>query len=162
MTRATPWRLIPPTGDRPLLRAVLLVGVFACVSLAFWWHFERRMVELNQTRIQDPARILTPAETKALVQMRTALHEEFGLDVLVRVDAQELAVPDLPPAALFVGANPARREAVIVLPPLIRRVLGEGPRLLAEEDLRQCMAAQSAGRCLQGTLQALRAGLEEK
>lgn len=141
------------------MRIVLLFGVFACTALAFWWHFERRMLALNEVHIQDPGRILSPDERRSLARTRAALRADLGVDALARVDTESLVVPVFPAPTIFVGAGLARGEALIVLPPLVRRALGEGPRLTAEENLRRCLKSLSAGQCLQRALEELRAGL---
>ena len=156
--RRARWRLIPESSDRPFLRALLLLGVFALVVLAFWWHFERRMDDLRRASMQDPARVLSRQDAAALNARRGLFRDGLGMDVLVRVEPESLTIPAAASPVLFVGVGRARGEAVIILPPLARRALGEhgeGLRLQTEETLARCLRHQPPGVCLTAALDAL-------
>lgn len=151
------YRLIAASCERTFVRVLLLAGVCAVVGLAFQWNFERHMLRLNAGYLQDSAGLLSRTERKQLADMRTAVRQLLGMELLVRVEQGTAAVqvPVFPASTIFVGANPHKGEAVIVLPPLAKKVLGEGQRLLVEERLATCMRDKALGRCLEESAQSL-------
>lgn len=158
MARRGRWRLIPSTSDRPFLRTLLLAGVFVLVMLAFWLHFERRMELLRGTHIQNPDQALTAAQSRELAARRTLFRDGLGLEVIVRVEKNGLSVPLASSPALFVGVGLGNGDAVVILPPLARKALGEhgeGKRLAVEERLAACIRQQPPGPCLAEALDAL-------
>lgn len=151
------YRLIAASCERPFVRMLLLIGVCAVVGLAFQWNFERHMLRLNAGYLQDSTGLLSSAERKRLADMRTSVRQILGMELLVRVEpgTATVQVPVFPASTIFVGANPHRGEAVIVLPPLAKKVLGEGQRLLVEEQLAACMRGKALGMCLEESAQSL-------
>lgn len=149
------YRLIATSCERPFARIVLLIGLCAVVGLAFQWNFERHMLRLNAGYLQDSSGLLSSAERRRLADMRSAVRQMLGMELLVRVEQGQGAVqvPVFPASTIFMGVNPHRREAVLVLPPLAKKVLGEGPRLLAEEQLAACMRDKALGLCLEQSAQ---------
>lgn len=135
-------RLISVNCDRPFVRAVLLAAVFAAVVWAFSWNFERRMVQLNAGYIQDSGQVLGGAERRRLEELRGLLQQQVGLKLLIRVELGQgpVQLPSNAADTLFMGVNPQTGAALIVLPPLAKKVMGEGQRLLLEEDLSRCVA----------------------
>lgn len=152
-----PYRLIAASCGHPFVRVILLAGVCVLVGLAFQWNFERHMLRLNAGYIQDSTGLLSSAERGRLADMRTAVRQMLGMDLLVRVEQETGAVqvPVFPASTIFVGANPRMGEAVIVLPPLAKKVLGEGQRLLIEEQLAACLRDKAPGFCLEESAGAL-------
>lgn len=213
-------RLLEVNGDRPFLRALLLLLVFAGTAAAFWWHFERRMAQVAppptvEIFLTDKDKVLTVEEARALHQWKEVFKDSLGIPVVVLVSAENVDVPPFAPGTLFVGAGlgvgqgtrleaapktdqPSREQAqapheqgpqasktsstprtehgvlpetapgaqpdtepqavpqaVVVLPPLARKALGEGPRLAAEEALTACLRQQSPASCLEKTLHTL-------
>lgn len=157
MARRTPWRLIPDGSDRPVLRALLLLLVFALTVAAFWRHFGIRMQELRGRALQDAAQTLPQAEGEALAALQAMFKTGLGMSAIIRIEKEHLRVPVLEASTLFVGAGLDHHEAVVILPPLARRVMGEGARLDAEETLARCLRAQerSPGQCLHQCLETL-------
>lgn len=151
------FRLISSSCERPVVRVLLLAVVFALVALAFQWHFERRMAALNAGYVQDSGRVLSGAERGRLGDLRGAFKQTLGMDLLVRVEpgSGTVQVPAFPASTLFVGVNPHTAEAVFVLPPLAKKVMGEGQRLLAEEGLSACARTQPVALCLEQSVSAL-------
>lgn len=132
--------------------------VFAATALAFWWHFERRMAALQPAPMASPFlvdqhKLLGAEEARSLHRWRTAFKEGLGMDVLVLVSPGNVDVPPFAPGTLFVGAGGS--SAVIVLPPLARKALGEGPRLETEEALAACLRHERPAPCLEKTLSTL-------
>lgn len=148
-----------PTGDRPVLRMLLLMGVFACVAAAFWWHFGQRMAALAHPTLRDPAKALRMEDVTQLKAQREAFKRTLGMDIYVLVERDALRLPHFEPGSLFVGVGLAHHEAVIVLPPLARRALGEGARMDAETALGRCLNDEAPGPCLIRTLETLRQAL---
>ncbi len=151
--------LISPSGGHFGLRLLLLIGVFAATITAFWWHFERRMAELQPANgahaLMDSSYILHKEEKKALYAWRDKFEKTWGLKILVHVSADDLTVPSFPTTSLYIGVGLKNNEAVIILPTLTKKALGEGTRLLAEEELAQCSKHSAAGTCLSAVLQTL-------
>lgn len=141
------FQLIAASCERPFLRAILLAAVFAVVIGAYSWNFERRMVQLNAGYIQDSGQVLDSAERRSLDTVRGALQQAVGLKLLLRVEQGQGAVqvPRNAADTVFMGCNPQTGEALIVLPPLAKKVLGEGQRLVLEEGLAQCLVQAQRG-----------------
>lgn len=157
-------RLFSVSHDHPVLRGLLLLLVFAATAAAFWWHFERRMAQIQPPPavaifLMDKDKLLTVDEARALHVWRTTYKDNLGIAVQVLVSAGSVEVPPFAPGTLFVGAGlaagQAGPEAVIVLPPLARKALGEGPRITAEEELAACLRDTPPASCLEKTLHTL-------
>lgn len=170
------FRLLEVSGDRPFMRALLLFLVFAGTAAAFWWHFERRMAHMAppstaEVFLTDKDKLLTVEEARALYPWRAAFKDSLGIPVLVQVSPHTVDVPPFAPGTLFVGAavptpqassatpvakaTPPTPQAVVVLPPLARKALGEGPRIEAEEALSACLREERPAPCLEKTLRTL-------
>lgn len=137
--------IIAASCERPFIRAILLAVVFAAVAWAFSWNFERRMAQLNAGYIQDKGQVLSSAERRALEAVRQDVQQQVGLKLLLRVEQGQGAVqlPSNAADTVFMGCNPQTSAALIVLPPLAKKAVGEGPRLLLEEGLTQCLTADA-------------------
>ena len=137
----------------------------------------------EQRFLQDADGLLSVEQARALQPWRQSFRQSLGLDVLVQVSSGAVVVPPFDRGTLFVGvgrvAGPvdapmndqdadqpgaqsgaqasaqSKPEAVIVLPPLARKALGEGARLQAEESLTTCLSGAPAAACLQKTLLSL-------
>lgn len=133
------------------MRVLMLAGVLALTAFAFHKHFEQRMQALNESHIKDSARILSKEDKAILGQWRKNFQDSLGMALLVQVDKSQspMKVPAFPAATIFVGVNPTLGEAVLVVPPLAKKVLGEGQRLLAEEALAACIQEQKPAICLE-------------
>ncbi len=135
--------MISSSCDYPALRLLLLMGIFTMTASAYWWHFDRRMTELappdGSYSVSDKDKILSKAEEKRVYEWREAFKETWGIDVFVMVSAGPLNLPDFPSSTLFVGAGIAHHDALIVLPPLAKKALGEDTRIITEETLALCI-----------------------
>lgn len=135
----------------------MLVGIFGLVALGFQWNFDRHMQRLNAAYVQDSGALLSRGERARLEILRGTVRDMLGMDLVLRLEGGPGAVqvPNFPASTLFVGVNPQTRGAVIVVPPLAKKVMGEGQRLLAEEALAVCMQTKPPGLCLERTVRSL-------
>ncbi len=154
--------MIASSCSHPALRALLLMGVFALTIAAYWWHFDRRMAEIappdGRYSVSDVDDVLTKAQEKHLYAWRSAFKDTWGIDLFVMVSKGALILPDFPGSTLFVGVGVEMNEALLVLPPLAKKALGEGVRVTTEEALAQCVGAtppEALNICLEKALQTL-------
>lgn len=150
-------RLISSSCKSPFVRVCLLAGIFGLAALGFQWNFDRHMRLLNAGYMQDSGNVLSRGERARLGLLRGTVRDMLGMDLMLRIEggAGAVQVPNFPASTLFVGVNPQTRRAVIVVPPLAKKVMGEGQRLLAEEALAVCMQINAPGLCLERTVQSL-------
>ncbi len=151
--------LISANCERPIVRMILLMGIFAMTASAFWWNFERRMAEIvppdGSYIIINDDKILQKNELKKLNAWRDIFYDDWGLRVLMAVSAGELKVPEYDGPMLFVGIGLEHSQATIVFPLLARKALGEGLRMVTEENLAQCVKNKPAATCLDEAMQQL-------
>ncbi len=156
--------LISADCDHPVMRMVMLMGIFAMTASAFWWHFERRIAEIippdGSYLIINEDKILQKEDLKKLNAWRDAFYDEWGMRVLIMASAGEALLPEFSGPTLFVGVGLEHNQATIVFPPLARKALGEGLRTVTEEKLAQCIKETPAGACLDEAMQSLWAGFE--
>ncbi len=140
--------LISPSCDRPGLRMFLLCCIFALTVSAYWWNFEQRMAKIQPPdgshRVLNEDNLLGKSELKFLQAWRTKFQKEWNVHILVQVSAGPLELPPYPASTLYMGVGLAHTEAVIAMPGLVRKALGEGLRLEAEEELSLCLKNSSA------------------
>lgn len=114
-----------------LLRGLGVIFVFMGVVWLFWKHNARtlEMIELERAQTQqvivDATRTLTEEQVKAIRDLAGALKSAYGLELTVRIDDQPIVVPGPDQHTVFMGLYPAGRQAVIVLPPLAERAVGQ-------------------------------------
>ncbi len=151
--------LISSSCSHPALRMLILIGIFAMTASAFWWHFERRMNIIAPPAgiyaIVDESDSISKNELKTLYSWRDAFEKKWGIPVFLQVSAKELQIPKFSAGTLFVGVGLEHKEASIVFPSLVRKALGEGLRILAEEELKHCIKDKSPGYCLDVTMKSL-------
>lgn len=155
-------RRIPLGNALNGVRIVLLMGVFACVAGAFWWHFGQRMAALAHPTLQDPATALRVEDFAKIAALHSAFKDMFGIEIYVLVEREHVRLPIFSPGTLFVGVGLARHEAVIVLPSLARRVLGEPLRFEVETNLSRCLHDDMPGPCLIRSLESLHQALMQQ
>ncbi len=157
--------LISASCDRPALRFFLLIGLFCLTFSAFWWNFDRRMEQINpeakNTMIINDNQILTQENIALLESWQKKFSEKWNIPLLIQASKEELKVPSYAVDTLYVGAGALHAEGIIALPPLVRKVIGEGTRLTAEETLSACLKANNMGFCLNNTLQSLWTAFEQ-
>lgn len=143
------------TSGQFLLRAMLLLAVFALTAWAFWANNERRMAAMRSTSsVWDEAELLTGEQERALRELTDAFRAVHGLTLIIHVrnDAPELTRVDA--RTIFVGLCPARDQAMVELPPLVRKAYGETLAQSLENDwLRPAMAS---GQGAEGLVRALK------
>ncbi len=149
--------LIAESCDRPGLRLFILLCLFAMTVSAFWWNFERRLEALkpageNTHAILNEDKILSVENLKNLYHWREKFSKTWNIPLLLQASQGNLALPPYEVNTLYVGVGLAHQEAVVAVPPLVRKVLGEGARLQAEEGLALCLANNDAYLCLDATL----------
>ncbi len=151
--------LISTSCDRPGLRLFILVCLFSLTMSAFWWNFERRIGDLKpekkiQTIINDDG-ILTEESLLNFNIWREKFSKTWNIPLILQASAQELKLPPYPINSLYVGIGLKHHEAVIAVPPLVGKILGEGKRLQTEEGLSACLKKDSPIICLDKSLQSI-------
>ncbi len=151
--------LISASCERPGLRFFLLIGLFCLTFSAFWWNFERRMEQINPAppnkSILNEDGLLLPGDVKNLDAWREKFSQKWNVPLVLQASKGELKVPEYSVDTLYVGAGFSYAEGVISVPPLVRKVIGEGARLQAEEALSLCLKKEPVGPCISSALQSL-------
>ncbi len=116
-------------------RLLALFVVFALCALAFQWNIQRQVDRLQMREaIADSTGTLTPEQKSALMEFSRMFQEQFGMEVRIQVDNEQLSPPDPSPTVIFLGLNPAKRRVMLRVPPLAARALGpEAIRQLEQE-----------------------------
>lgn len=148
--------LVRGEGREYLLRLILLMGVFALAGGAYWLHFERRFAAIQARHaLRDDAGALGAADRSAIAARSALLRERWGLSLLIHVRPDEVPVPDLDAATVFVGVVPGGQQGVVVLPPLAGRAVTSLARRNLELDLDACTKNAPPGPCLVEALDRL-------
>ncbi len=150
--------LIASSCDRPGLRLFILICLFAMTMSAFWWNFERRMADLkpvgeNTHAILNEDNILPKGSLQTLYAWRERFSKTWNIPLLIQASQGQLVLPPYEVNTLYVGVGLTHHEAVVAVPPLVRKVMGEGARMQAEEGLGLCLTNNDADICLDATLQ---------
>ncbi|AAS95169.1 hypothetical protein [Nitratidesulfovibrio vulgaris] len=155
--------LIQASSWRELLaRFMLLCLVLALTAGGFWYNYERRFKDIQAgAALRDGGAHLPEPQREALHRLVAAFAEGYGIRLVVQVTEGVVDVPRLEGNTLFVGVNVHSGMSVVVFPPLLRKVTGEGPRLhLESEQLQRRIAAgEEAGAVLVDALTLLLAQL---
>ncbi len=140
--------LISPSCDRQGLRLFLFCCLFCLIVSAYWWNFERRLAKIQPPdgshSIMNEDRVLQKKELKYLYAWRSKFQKEWNIPLLLQVSSGPLELPPYAASTLYVGVGVSHAEAVIAVPPLVRKALGEGLRLETEENLALCLKNSSA------------------
>ncbi len=151
--------LISPSCARPGLRFFLLIGLFCLTFSAYWWHFERRFADIKPEQknmlIINENQLVGENDLGSLEGWREKFSTTWNIPVLIQASQGKLQVPPYPVNTLYVGAGFTHSEAVIAVPPLVRKIIGEGERLKTEEKLAICLKNNSIGTCLNESMQQL-------
>ncbi len=135
--------LISDSCKSPALRQFLFCCLFLFVVAAYWWNFEQRLAKLQPPdgshSIVNQDDVLQKADLKLLYAWRSKFQKEWNIPLLIQVSRGLLELPPYPASTLYVGAGLMQKEAVIAVPPLVRKALGEGIRLELEENLALCL-----------------------
>lgn len=139
-------RLPLVNADTPgqfFLRTMLLIAVFAVTAWAFWANTERRMADVRAaSAVWDEADLLADAQEKALRELVDAFREVHGVKLLIHIRRDTPELPRLDAQTLFVGLCPAKGQAIVELPPLLRKAYGDALAQTLENDwLRPAMAS---------------------
>ena len=151
-------RLPLVNADTPgqfFLRTMLLIAVFALTAWAFWANTERRLADVRAaSAVWDEADLLTDAQEKALRELVDAFREVHGVKLLIHIRRDTPALPKLDAQTLFVGLCPAKGQAIVELPPLLRKAYGDILGQTLENDwLRPAMAS---GQWAEGLVRTLK------
>ncbi len=148
---------ISAKAGAPFLRHMLLVAVFVGICVSFWYNFERRFDELvARNSISDKHNILTEQGKDALHAVRRQFHEDWGVSVLLHITKGAITLPELENDTLFLGVNTETPlQAVLIVPPLMRRSIASDVRANIEDSLKLCMNNQPADACLFQALDTL-------
>lgn len=124
-----------------ILRTVLLVSVFVLVAWGFWANYERRFTQLRAERsfLDETAQVSADAK-QSLRDLGEVFRLRWGATLLVHVRNGAVVLPDkLDGQTVFVGLSAQQQQALVVLPPLMQRVVGENTRLALEEACAQAL-----------------------
>jgi hypothetical protein len=152
-------RLPFPSGERfsgsaRFIRILAFFVVMTVVAWAFWQQSERTVRELSARQaIADQMKLLSGKDLAFVKEFAANLERRYGLKFRLLTSAEAIAPPDLDQRTLFIGLSPARKEVVIVWPPLLAGALGaDFTRYLADEHFTPYLAA---GDTSQGLVHAL-------
>lgn len=109
-----------------LLRALLLLGVFALAGWGFWLNSQNAM-QMLQTRgaVWDEAGVLHEDESDGLRAMAARFDNEYGIKVRILIVKGEVTLPQVDSRTLYIIISPSNRQALLEFPPLVRRALGD-------------------------------------
>jgi len=131
-----------PHAKSPLEALLRLAGILAVMGLAvlgFWWNSARNLERIAartdaRQGLADEAKGLDQDERGHVLAFIAALRRNYGVEARVRVAQTRPTPPEPDGKTLFIGLGLADKTAVVQLPPLISRALGQdfGPRLEQE------------------------------
>lgn len=117
------------SGRTPLERFLRTVGffaVFAIAAWAFWLNNQRRIAQYSEeAAIKDPGQMLSESDRTLVRDFREALQERYGLNLRLTLGPGAATAPATDAKTLYLGLDPEAGRAVLILPPLLRRGLGE-------------------------------------
>lgn len=117
------------SGRTPLERFLRTVGffaVFAIAAWAFWLNNQRRIAQYSEeAAVKDPGQMLSESDRRLVRDFREALQERYGLNMRLSLGPGAATPQATDAKTLYLGLDPEARRAVLVLPPLLRRGLGE-------------------------------------
>ncbi len=144
------------SGREKAVRTLLLIGLFVVCGFAFQAHFARRFADIEARHaFLDETGSVRPEERAVLDAAAAGLREGWGLRVLVHVRSGAVLAPKIGPDRLFVGVAPGRRQALVLLPPLVKRAVPAGLEHELEMRLDECALSRPAALCAAETLRAL-------
>ena len=109
-----------------LLRTAGFMLVVGLTVLAFWKNSERNMERLNaRFGLSDETKSLSPDQRDHVQAFITAMRKNYGIEARVLITRQSPALPEPDGKTLYVGLCPEERLAVVRLPPLVARAIGE-------------------------------------
>lgn len=116
-------------GRTPLERFLRTVGffaVFAIAAWAFWLNNQRRIAQYSEeAAVKDPGQMLSESDRRLVRDFRETLEERYGLNLRLSLGPGAAMAPATDAKTLYLGLGPGARRAVLVLPQLLRRGLGE-------------------------------------
>jgi hypothetical protein len=114
------------TFSERVLRTMLFVLLIFGISYLFWHNHERRLDRVTHGQaVLDRTGELAPERLREAREFSRRMRDHFGITVEVRIAQRELLAPPPDGKTLFIGLVPSRREAVILLPPLVERALDQ-------------------------------------
>lgn len=150
-------------GRGKAVRLVLLLGVFAACAWAFQAHFTRRFAAIEaRNALWDETGLTRPEDRAALDELIGRLQERWGLRVSVHIRKGAVSAPEDKPKGLFVGVSPGRRQALVLLPPLVKKAVPSNFVFQLESRLDACTAERPAALCAAEALELLDRTLSEK
>ncbi|MGE4262925.1 MAG: hypothetical protein AB7E46_00455 [Desulfovibrio sp.] len=109
-----------------LLRTAGFMLVVGLTVLAFWKNSERNMERLNaRFGLSDETKSLSPDQREHVQAFIAALRKNYGIEARVLITRQPPALPEPDGKTLYVGLCPEEKLAVVRLPPLVARAIGE-------------------------------------
>ncbi len=140
--------LISASCERPGLRLFLFCCLFSLIVSAYWWNFEQRLAKIQPPdgshSVINEGELLEKPQLSFLYAWRNKFQKEWNIPLLMQISTEELLLPEYPSSSLYMGVGLKRGEAVIAVPPLVRKALGEGLRLETEEQLGLCIRSAPA------------------
>ena len=110
-----------------LARSLLLIIVIAATAWGFWKNSERQIDQLNtRGSVWDEAQVLSDSEKAGLRDIVKLFKEHYGLTVLIHIRNGTIQPPSPDGKTIFIGLAPSSGDAVVAVPPLVRRALPQG------------------------------------
>jgi hypothetical protein len=106
-------------------------GGFKSALVLIWNQQRDRGASLEQALHEDAVLLdetgtLTPQDRTFVQRFAQALERDYAQQAVIRVFQGKIIIPELDNQTLFLGISPAREQAVVSFPPIMRRALGKG------------------------------------
>ncbi|MDR2726786.1 MAG: hypothetical protein LBC10_02185 [Deltaproteobacteria bacterium] len=145
-----------------IARWTLLLLILAGTAWAFSARLEQRLTAKNAgSAITDETGSLTPEERSRLHALSEQYTTDFAIRLRVRISNTDIRPPHRDHQSLFLGLSPKGNEVLFVLPRLMEQTLPGAALQEEEKNLRACLQREPTGACLEKTLSALRAYLQD-
>lgn len=157
--------LIPEGSNLKVFRMILLILIFVFCAFAFNWNFQNRIDKLNSLFIDDKSKIISKDEMLLLSNIHMSFKDQLGIGIDILVDNnmnKTLIVPSLKANSIFIGVNVASHEALLIIPMLVKKIVGEGNRILLEEELSTCLQKNTAFQCISNVSNTILVIITEK
>ncbi len=154
--------LIQGHGLQYFIRMFGFVGVIIACAVAFWFNFERRFEEINErTVFASLSDLMTSEEKKVLVAKARQLEESWGFDVKMEVEPEGVYASSIPSNTLYIAFAPKLGQAMVTVPPLVKRAIPEESLRFLTTELNTCAIESPPAQCLGKALDGIEALLSK-
>lgn len=121
MFNKNPARYLPSSP----LRVLFLFVVLGLVAWGFWQNAQRQInVLTSRLSVWDEPKVLSDEERNGLRAMIAEFKERQGIDVYMEITTGPLTAPVSERPLIYMGINQQTNQVELVLPPLLKKALG--------------------------------------